>query len=193
MLHVVSGSMRTGTSMMMKALEAGGLEASYRQSREEMRKRFADKHYDPNIGGLYELLREDYAKKNFPQDYDGKLIKGLNSCVPRMEVMEDGIRVVFMLRDPEEIRQSFTGFFGTQLPDHKTYTERMLKIIRHIKNRRDVISMHVFKYREVVDNPKKFFNILKDAGWEIDVDKCAEVVDPKLCRFKKEDLTEGML
>ena len=48
-LYVVSGFMRTGTSMMMKALEAGGLKVKYKQSREEMRKSFADKYYDPNI------------------------------------------------------------------------------------------------------------------------------------------------
>ena len=71
-LYVVSGFMRTGTSMMMKALEAGGLEACYRQSREEMRLRFADEHYDPNVGGLYELEREDYREKGFPRKYEGK-------------------------------------------------------------------------------------------------------------------------
>ena len=59
MLYIVSGFMRTGTSMMMKALEAGGLEAAYQQSREAMRKRYADEHYDPNVGGRYELRRRD--------------------------------------------------------------------------------------------------------------------------------------
>ena len=80
-LYVVSGFMRTGTSMMMKALEAGGLDACYKQSREEMKNRYADEHYDPNIGGLYELERKDYQKPNFPRDYEGKLIKCLNKGI----------------------------------------------------------------------------------------------------------------
>ena len=114
-VYVVSGFMRTGTSMMMRALESGGMTACYRQSRDEMRLRFADEHYDPNIGGLYELAPKDYQDKNFPEPYKGKLIKGLNFCVPRMKVMPDGIRVVLMLRDKEEIRQSYDAFFGKQL------------------------------------------------------------------------------
>ncbi|MHC4070318.1 MAG: hypothetical protein ACYSR8_12230, partial [Planctomycetota bacterium] len=76
--------------MMMRALEAGGLKAEYKQSRETMRKHYADEYYDPNIGGLYELERRDYAKPDFPLPYDGKLIKGLMRCVPAMNVMEDG-------------------------------------------------------------------------------------------------------
>jgi len=67
-LYVVSGFMRTGTSMMMRALENAGMNASYKQSRDEMKSRFADEFYDPNIGGLYELEREDYQKKTFQKD-----------------------------------------------------------------------------------------------------------------------------
>jgi len=49
-LYVVSGFMRTGTSMMMRALEAGGMDASYRQSRETMRQH---QYHDPGV-----LLRD---------------------------------------------------------------------------------------------------------------------------------------
>jgi len=75
MLCVVSGFMRTGTFMMMKALQAGGLDASYSQSRDTMKDRWKDEHYDPNIGGLYELNRKEYKQKNFPRQFDGRLIK----------------------------------------------------------------------------------------------------------------------
>ena len=46
--------------MMMRALEAGGLNSVYNQSRDVMKDRFADESYDPNIGGLYELSRTEY-------------------------------------------------------------------------------------------------------------------------------------
>lgn len=195
-LYVVSGFMRTGTSMMMRALEAGGLEAEYQQSREEMRKRFADDKYDPNIGGLYELERKDYQKLNFPRDYEGKLIKALNNGVSNMSVMPNGIRVVFMRRDPEEIRQSYGAFFDNQLravQNRDLFNKRMEKIIEQIKNRKDVLSCNVFWYRKVVESPKKHFQILKDNSWNINIDKCVEVVDPKYCRFKKEELSEGVI
>ena len=77
MIYVVSGFMRTGTSMMMKALEAGGMDASYKQSRDVMKDHYADEYYNPNIGGLYELEKQDYQKWDFPRDYEGKLIKAL--------------------------------------------------------------------------------------------------------------------
>lgn len=192
MLYVVSGFMRTGTSMMMKALEAGGLDAEYRQSRDEMKKRHADESYDPNIGGLYELDKADYMSKGFPKKYNNKLIKALNMGVPQMSVMEEGIRVVFMIRDPEEIRQSYSAFFGQELKNIENYSENMKEIIERIRNRKDVISVDIFSYRDVLENPKKYFQILKDSGWEIDVEEAIKVVDKKYCRFKKEILTEGI-
>ncbi len=192
-LYVVSGFMRTGTSMMMRALEAGGLDAEYQQSREEMRERFADDHYDPNIGGLYELEKKDYKKPNFPRDYEGKLIKCLNQGVSRMRPMENGIRVVFMRRDREEIRQSYLAFFDKNLRIGRNFQDRMDMTVEMIKNRKDVLSCHEFWYRDVVKEPEKHFQELKDSGWEIDVEKATKVVDPKYCRYKKEELTEGII
>lgn len=193
MLYVVSGFMRTGTSMMMKALEAGGINTSYKQSRDEMKDRYGDDHYDPNIGGLYELERNDYRKPDFPRPYDGKLIKGLNGCIPNMNVMPNGISVVFMRRDPEEIRQSYDAFFSKQLSSVETLNERMETIIERIKNRKDVVSFTELWYRNVVDNPYFHFSILKNEGWDIDVNSAAKVVDPNYCRFKKEELTIGVI
>ena len=192
-VYVVSGFMRTGTSMMMKALEAGGMDASYRQSRDVMKNRFADEHYDPNIGGLYELERKDYQEFGFPSKYKGKLIKALNHGVPKMAVMPDGIRVIFMRRHPEEIRQSYDGFFGQQLQNIEHLERNMEDIIDRIKNRKDVLSLDVFWYRGVIENPSMHFQILKDSGWPIDVEKCVKVVDPQYYRFKLENLTIGII
>jgi len=201
-LYVVSGFMRTGTSMMMKALEAGGLEAVYQQSRDEMKQRFADEFYDPNIGGLYELERKDYLQPEFPRQYEGKLIKVLNmeyaqpnGVVKSMVIMPHDIRVVFMTRDSEEIRQSYDAFFNQQLPEEqiKTFKERWEGCIERINNRKDVLSLDVFNFRDVVENPQKHFQILKDHEWKIDVNKATAMVDPKYYRFRRENLTIGVL
>ncbi len=192
MLFVVSGFMRTGTSMMMRALEAGGMETAYKADRDKMKNHYADEHYDPNIGGLYELERQDYKNPDFPRSFEGKLIKALNIGVPRMAVMPNGIRVAFMRRDKEEVRQSYDAFFGQQLKVDNL-DERMEKIKEVILNRKDVISFNEFWFREVIDNPYKHFQILEDGGWPIDIDKCTDMVDPKYCRFKLENLTVGIL
>lgn len=192
MLYVVSGFMRTGTSMMMRALEAGGMETAYRADRDKMKNHYADEHYDPNIGGLYELERQDYKNPNFPKDFDGKLIKALNIGVPRMAVMQNGIRVIFMRRNKEEIRQSYGGFFDQQI-QVDNLDERMEKIKEVILNRRDVISFNEFWFREVIDNPYKHFQVLKDAGWPIDVDIASAIPDEKYYRFRLENLTVGIV
>ena len=191
-IFVVSGFMRTGTSMMMKALEAGGMDAKYKQSRDEMKARFADEFYDPNIGGLYELEREDYQKPDFPKGYEGKMIKALNQGVSRMAVMPE-IRVVFMRRDAEEIRQSYNAFFDQELEMGDNFQKRMDDTVERIENRKDVKSLDIFWFREVLENPIAHFEILKAHGWDIDVEKAVQVIDPKYCRFKKEILTEGVI
>lgn len=191
-LYVVSGFMRTGTSMMMRALEAGGLEACYRQSRDVMKDRFADEFYDPNIGGLYELERGDYQEFGFPRKYAGKLIKALNVGVPRMAVMPGGIRVVFMRRDTEEIRQSYDAFFDKQLRNVEHLERNMADIIERIQNRKDVLFLDVFWYREVVEKPLEHFKKLVEHGWPIDPSVAAATVDPALCRYKLENLTVGI-
>jgi len=193
MLYVVSGFMRTGTSMMMRALEAGGLEACYQQSRDQMKDRFADEYYDPNIGGLYELERHDYRHPEFPRQFEGKLIKALNKGIITMNVMQGGIRVVFMRRDKEEIRQSYEAFFNRHLNSVDNLDSQMERIIEQIKNRKDVVSIHTLWYRDVVDNPLRAFQCLETDGWPIDPQKAAGVVDPKYCRFRYENLTVGVL
>lgn len=85
-VYVIGGFMRSGTSMMMRALEAGGMEACYRKSRDQMKARYADDQYDPNAGGLYELERRDYRRPDFPIGYEGKLIKCLQRG-PRSRTM----------------------------------------------------------------------------------------------------------
>lgn len=192
MLYAVSGFMRTGTSMMMRALEAGGLETAYKADRDKMKNHYADEHYDPNIGGLYELERQDYKDPEFPRKYDGKLIKALNIGIPRMAVMPDGIRVVFMRRDKEEIRQSYDAFFGQQI-QVQNLDERMETIKEKILNRKDVISFHEFWFRDVIDRPTEHFQVLKDIGWPIKVGKAVDMIDPKYCRFRLENLTVGIV
>lgn len=192
-VYVVSGFMRTGTSMMMRALEAGGLEARYRQDRDTMKNRYRDDQYDPNLGGLYELERKDYRAFGFPAGYEGKLIKALNQGVPRMAVMPGGIRVVFMRRDAEEIRQSYDAFFGRELQNIDHLERNMADIIQRIRNRRDVLSLDVLWYRDVVDDPIAAFQTLVDSNWHIDAQAATATVEPELCRFKIEHLSVGIV
>ena len=186
--YIVSGFMRTGTSMMMAALEAGGLEAVKDGSRDDFNKSHSDDNYKPNIDGLYELDLSKIIKPDFPRQYEGRLIKILSEQINGISPMQ--YKVVFMLRDPEEIRQSCEAAFNRRI-DVTDYQERMQALIRLLRNRKDM-EVVVFQYRDVIENPRKYFDMLDFFGWPIDAEMAAAKIDPKLYRFRKELLTPGI-
>jgi hypothetical protein len=187
MIYVVTGYMRTGTSMMMQALAAGGLTPAFAPERETMNARFGDEHYRPNAGGFYEVALSEYEEAGFPLAYEGKLIKVLDWAVARMAPHE--YRVVYMRRDPEEIRQSFEAAFGSRL-DVSHYEARTARNIALLNNRKDV-QLVVCSYRQVIRNPSAHFLGLWEEGWPVDVDAAAAAIDPARCRFRRELLVEG--
>lgn len=193
-IYLVSGFMRTGTSMMMKALDEGGMEMEHNLKREEMRKSHADENYDPNEGGLYELHRSEYQDETFPDKYYGKVIKGLGQCGVRMKPVKK-MKVIFMRRSAEEIRQSYQAFFGSPFQnfDMENFQKNMDHNIAMMRNRRDVESVTEIWFKDVVKDPIVEFQKIKDAGWNIDVDKAASVVKPELYRFKEKDLVKGII
>jgi hypothetical protein len=197
MIYVVSGFMRSGTSMMMNALINGGLEAAFAPERNEMNNQYGDEWYQPNSGGFFELTREEYKHEDFPLMYDGKLIKCLMGGLSRFPVHE--YKVIFMKRDPEEIRQSIDAFFNPPeeqrekmrdfLENH--YEKRAERHIDQLMNRRDT-EVVVFNYRDVVEEPLEHFRTLTVCDWPIMMHRAAATVNPSSCRFKKEELTIGV-
>jgi len=190
-IYVVSGYMRSGTSMMMDALTAGGLNPAFNETRNYMNNRWGDDSYKPNPNGFYELSHEEYKQDGFPGQYEGKLLKILWSGLPKMIVND--YKVVFMKRDPEEIRQSYEAFFKIKHRDkfNDWYKKKMQETIDLLHYRKDTESL-IMDYRYVVDNPYDAFNQLKKNGWDIDCNLAAQKIDPKLHRFKIEHLTVGI-
>jgi len=183
--------MRTGTSMMMKALEAGGLKAEYDKSRDKrMNGRYGDDYYKPNSGGFYELSRDQYKVIDFPRKWKGCLIKALHSAMWRLVAGE--YKIIFMRRDPEEIRQSYEAFFDKDAPPVlKNYIEVMNETTAMLKMRKDV-NLLEFNYRDIVKFPLENFEIIKAQGWPISSEKAATIVDPEQCRFRIENLEIGI-
>lgn len=183
MLYIVSGFMRTGTSMMMRALEAGGLEAVYSKRRDaEMNARWGQPDYLPN-DSYYELEAEDYLRGDLEQRYPGKLVKCLWGGVIRLPPSD--YRVVFMRRPAAEIRVSLLAFFGDdyaarQFPD---LDKAMNGIVGVLKDRKSFRSVDVVEYRDVLADPAKVFRRLKSGGWPIDVKKAAAIPSRDKARF----------
>ena len=97
-IAIVSGLPRSGTSMMMKMLEAGGLEVLTDNIRE------ADKD---NPRGYYELERVKKLEhdKAWLTDAEGKVVKIISQLLRHLP-KDHAYKVVFMRREMEEILAS---------------------------------------------------------------------------------------
>lgn len=193
MIYMVTGFMRCGTSMMMQCLEAGGLEAAYNPVRDDLAERMSDSKFHPNRGGLYELTRSEYQEKGFPgqEKYQGKLIKCLAGGLGRLAEVPGGYKIVMMLRHPEEVRQSYTGFFPHSHME-TAQVVRAFRFARRVLEGRQDFQYEVVRYRSVISDPEAVLTRLKESlGLPIDVEAAAAKVDPSLCHFTLEKLTPG--
>ena len=170
--YIVSGFMRSGTSMMMRALIAGGLVPAYNKNID-----IELKETEANPNGFYELSMEEYLDPTFPKAYEGKVIKCLWKGA--LELIEGNYKMVFMVRDPEEIRKSFENRFIGDLPLYlDNYREKIGETIEALNASYD-IDLVVFNYWRVIEDPLSAFNKLKARGWPIDVKKCISVIEPR--------------
>lgn len=172
MIYLVSGYMRCGTSMMMEALQAGGLQAAYSERRDaDMNARWGEPGYLPNER-YFELDIYDYQRPDFASVFNNKLVKCLFGGAIRMPPGE--YRCVFMRRPTEQIAQSLLAFFG-EVPDliesgrFDAEIERALSILR---DRRSFLQVEEVWLADVIANPLAVFSRL---GWPIDVEKAAAV------------------
>jgi hypothetical protein len=195
MIYIVSGYMRTGTSMMMQALIAGGMPADWEEKRDAIADSKADELYHPNPGGLREVALKEYRRPDFPLNHQGKLIKVMMWGLDNLRVNPAGYRVILMERHPEEIRQSYEAFFGRPHRSYQWLTQYRVLLERAqemLLNRRDVVDTFHFQYKEVVSKPRSIFVSLEQAGWPIDPGCAAAVVDENQYRFRLEKLTYGI-
>lgn len=113
MLYIVSGYMRSGTSMMMEALVAGGMSAAFSKARDQkMNEKNADDDYKPNES-YWEIPLGMYGRLDFPRMYDNKLVKIMYWGLPQMRICPH--RIVYMLREPDEIAESWERAFSKPL------------------------------------------------------------------------------
>lgn len=186
MIYLISGYMRSGTSMMMQCLEAGGIPVVRSEVRDRLNDRHSDLHYRPNPSGLYEPPCSEIGKPGWPREHDGKALKVVAPLVRHLSVHE--YRAVFMLRDPEEIRQSYEAAFKGRV-NCEQIEQCQQEAFGMLHNRRDVLSVKVLQYADVIANP---LAALQELNWPIDAKKASSVVQPELYRFRRERLVEGL-
>lgn len=184
---VVSGLPRSGTSMMMKMLEAGGLKILTDNQRE------ADAN---NPKGYYEFERVKQMKDGdlaWLPEAAGKVVKivtGLITFLPS----EYKYKIIFMKRDLHEILSSQKKMLGRlgkeddNIPDDqmsKVYEEHLKQVKGWLVRQPNIELMYV-NYNTMVSDPTESLQKVNEfLGGGMDVKVMAGVVDKELYRERK--------
>jgi len=182
--YIVSGIERSGTSLMMQILKAGGLPIAYDDSRE------ADKN---NPKGYYELEKGKIINKlkngDFPFDkYKGKFIK---ITAYGLKYLPKGkYEVIFMDRNIKEIIESTLKMASKEYEaDKEDLRLALIKLRNNILDemrKRDDVKLILISHRGLFNNgnyPSEL-NELRIYYPDLDIDKAKDVIDPKLYRNK---------
>lgn len=181
---VVSGLPRSGTSMAMKMLEAGGLKTVVDDQRT------AD---EDNPKGYYEDERVkdlgQMADKTWLREARGKVIKVISYLLKDLPPSHN-YQVIFLRRDLREVLASQTKMLDRRGETNQTSDERMLdlyedhlwKVDRLLKRSPHLEHLDV-PYKQVLDNPRgEAERIAAFLGRPLDVAKMASMVDESLYR-----------
>lgn len=188
MIYIVSSFHRSGSSMMMKCLIAGGMNAVWDNCQEDLNKTAHRKGYYPNPNGFFAL--EDYKYKTpfFIKEHDKKLIKCPYNRL--LDLPKHSYKLIFMKRDPYEIRKSMAEFspycsWGTNEAITHFYDLIVGELTNKITSRGD-IDMITINYKDVVNNPMLEFTRISQNGWNINPSLCVSMVDDTLYRNRRE-------
>lgn len=181
MIYVVTGFPRSGTSMMMRCLQFAGIKPVVSASREAAMAHRNQGEYPANPYGFFECQESEYMRVGFLDSIeDGRSIKLLTTSLPFIPARPT--TVIWMRRDPAEIRKSYERTFPKENFDKKfpqwPHTHDIqIQAIRPIVDDRRSINVIEMQYRDVIDNPVEALSVLP-----IDAQKAAAAVDVSLYR-----------
>ena len=181
---IVSGLPRSGTSMMMKMLEAGGLSVMT----DAIRQADID-----NPKGYYEYERvknlEKETDKSYVREARGKVLKVISFLLK--DLPDDNFyRVVFMRRHLDEVISSQNKMLDRRgesaIEDRETMAEAYrnhLAAVKILVRKRPNLEMLEFRYDEAVKNPKEAARSVNAfLGGALDERAMAAVIDGELYR-----------
>lgn len=187
---IVSGLPRSGTSMMMKMLDAAGFSIMTDEIRE------AD---EDNPKGYFEFERvKDLEKeddKTWVKDARGKVLKVISFLLKDLPP-ENSYRVIFMRRDIDEIIASQNKMIQRRQSDDNTddqeikaYFERHLFQVKNLIAKGKNFDSVEIAYLDAINDPAKVAAQVNEfLGGDLDEELMASVVERKLYRNRKGDL-----
>ncbi len=184
--YIVSGLERSGTSMLMQILHAGGVPVSFDDSR------LSDQS---NPKGYYELAGGKIINKlmdgTFPlEDYKGKSVK--ITAYGLKYLPKGNYRIIYSERNIEEILDSMEKMAGIKDKNREETREAFIKLNRMIKKQitsRDDMEVLLVNYNKILSNPREDIKKIQEfLGLpENVIDKMIKVVDDKLYRQRIKD------
>lgn len=186
MIIVVSGLPRSGTSMMMKMLEATGIHILTDDVRG------AD---EDNLRGYYEdeRVKQLHVDNSWLLEAENKAIKVISYQL-RYLPPDNKYNVIFMLRSINEVLASQhkmmqrRGEPQDDVPDHvmsNIFRKHLDETQRWLKEQPNVKTIYI-SYNETLDKPKKTAEKISDfLGNKLDIEKMIQIVDPRLYRQRR--------
>lgn len=185
---IVSGLPRSGTSMMMKMLEAGGVPIMT----DAVRTADID-----NPKGYYEYERvkdlEKETDKSYVRDGRGKALKVISWLLKDLPD-DNRYRIIFMRRDLGEVIASQNKMLKNRGEEGAGGDDAMmvdaymnhLASVRILARKRDNFEMIEVRYDTAVKDPAAAAKLVNDfCGGKLDEGKMREVVDGELYRNRK--------
>jgi hypothetical protein len=176
--YIVSGLVRSGTSLMMQMLHRGGLPVAFDDLRP------ADEH---NPRGYYELAGGKIIIRLMDGEFDVQSYKGHIIKVTAYGIRflpESKYKIIYMIRDIGEVLQSMRKM-GAGIDGEK---DRMLfsklnHLTLELMVKRTDIEYLVVRYRNLIENPRKEIGeISAFLGASFDIDAAIGAVDTALYR-----------
>lgn len=186
-ITIVSGLPRSGTSMMMQMIAAGGIEPLIDGIRTP----------DPdNPRGYYEFERVKQIKsdKSWLEEAKGRVVKMVHLLLLDLPVI-DGVTysIVFMRRDLDEVLASQAAMLrrlgrpAAPLPPTQLkaiYLKQIEQVFSHVASRPDMRMLEV-RYKDVVGDPSTLAATLASfLGGPMNMPAMVAAVDPSLYRNK---------
>jgi len=187
-ITIVSGIPRSGTSMMMKMLEAGGIPALT----DEIRTADTD-----NPKGYYEFERVKKMEKgdvNWLEEAQGKTVKVISALLKHLP-SDYHYNVIFMRREIAEVLASQRkmldnrGESTSEMDDEKLgmlFEKHLQGIDRWLQSQSNITYLPI-SYGDLLNDPlPQIEQLNKFLGHHLDVTKMAKIIDPSLYRNRLE-------
>jgi hypothetical protein len=185
---LVSGLPRSGTSMAMKMLDAGGFEViqdGIRTADEDNPKGYFEDERVKNLA--------DMDDTSWFRDLRGRVIKVVSSLLQYLP-NDNFYKVVFVIRDLREVLASQQKMLDRRDEVNESEDETMMKMFeQHLEKVkfqlrfREYFDVLYVNYRDVLENPHREAERINDFfGGVLDVDAMVAVVDPNLYRNRRD-------